>query len=395
MCWCKPTTVVSFSPVGNTPGIAPGFAYAFRAPAPLYTPTSVYTGASPILSGPLSNHITDTAQGPTILKTQYHSQDELGQYAFGYVGGSSTAHEVRTLDGAVRGSYTYLDSNGELQTANYIADNNGFRVEATNLPLAPVVPDVPPMILPVPVKLTPEVAAATAAHLKAVAEIKAARSKRSAPSKGYLPPSPTSATKESKYTLVPTKVELVAEQVPSKEEHKVSVPVKKVVAEPVSLEVSHLPVPLGVASPVVLSHLHSPINVLPGPFHAAGIPQAIFVRADPIELQSLSPISGPIPTVVPVRTPILASVPAAPIGVGQSHVLSQFHAQDELGGYEYGYEGGPSSKHEVHTPDGVTRGSYSYIDANGELQTVSYTADDVFGFRVIATNLPVAPADSY
>lgn len=34
---------------------------------------------------------------------------------------------------------------------------------------------------------------------------------------------------------------------------------------------------------------------------------------------------------------------------------------------------------------------YSYIDANGILQTVSYTADDQNGFRVRASNLPQPP----
>jgi len=36
---------------------------------------------------------------------------------------------------------------------------------------------------------------------------------------------------------------------------------------------------------------------------------------------------------------------------------------------------------------------YSYIDANGILQTVSYTADDQNGFRVSASNLPQSPKD--
>jgi len=36
---------------------------------------------------------------------------------------------------------------------------------------------------------------------------------------------------------------------------------------------------------------------------------------------------------------------------------------------------------------------YSYIDANGILQTVSYTADDKNGFRVSASNLPQPPRD--
>lgn len=46
--------------------------------------------------------------------------------------------------------------------------------------------------------------------------------------------------------------------------------------------------------------------------------------------------------------------------------------------------------------DGILSGSpagYSYIDANGILQTVSYTADDQNGFRVSASNLPQPPKD--
>ena len=39
---------------------------------------------------------------------------------------------------------------------------------------------------------------------------------------------------------------------------------------------------------------------------------------------------------------------------------------------------------------GVTTGSYQYVDANGLVQTVNYIADDVNGFRVQGTNLPVA-----
>lgn len=57
------------------------------------------------------------------------------------------------------------------------------------------------------------------------------------------------------------------------------------------------------------------------------------------------------------------------------------------------YSGGPSSKNEVKTLDGVTRGSYSYIDANSKLQTVEYVSD-ALGFRVAATNLPTPPVDN-
>jgi len=72
-------------------------------------------------------------------------------------------------------------------------------------------------------------------------------------------------------------------------------------------------------------------------------------------------------------------------------VSSQTHAQDELGNYAYSYAGGPSTKTESKT-NGITQGSYSYIDANGIQQTVNYVSDPVNGFRVAATNLPVQPA---
>ena len=65
-----------------------------------------------------------------------------------------------------------------------------------------------------------------------------------------------------------------------------------------------------------------------------------------------------------------------------------------MGQYEYGFNTGNIAKQELKTADGITRGSYSYVDANGVLQTTNYISDDVFGFRVAATNLPqhVVPA---
>lgn len=77
----------------------------------------------------------------------------------------------------------------------------------------------------------------------------------------------------------------------------------------------------------------------------------------------------------------------------QSPILSQYHSQDTLGQYSYGYNGGLSAKIESKSLDGVTRGSYSYLDADGHLQTVEYTADSINGFRAAATNLPKAPTD--
>uniref|UniRef100_A0A0P4WCR0 Cuticle protein 6 n=1 Tax=Scylla olivacea TaxID=85551 RepID=A0A0P4WCR0_SCYOL len=69
------------------------------------------------------------------IRSQYHVQDELGQYSFGYDAGISTRQETRDAYGNVRGSFSYIDSNGKLQTQHYTAGKGGFRVVGTNLPV--------------------------------------------------------------------------------------------------------------------------------------------------------------------------------------------------------------------------------------------------------------------
>ncbi|XP_037945971.1 uncharacterized protein LOC119678283 [Teleopsis dalmanni] len=72
----------------------------------------------------------------TPTQQQYHSQDDLGQYSFGYREPLSAKQEVRSLDGVTRGAYSYIDAEGKLQTVQYTADADGFHVAATNLPKA-------------------------------------------------------------------------------------------------------------------------------------------------------------------------------------------------------------------------------------------------------------------
>merc|ERR1712203_42101 len=111
--------------------------------------------------------------------SQFHAQDELGQFSFGYQNINSARSETKDAFGVTRGSYQYVDANNVVQTVHYTADDiNGFRVAATNVPVAPaavplglpVAPEVPvtaPLVAPVPVEETPEVAAARAEHLAA------------------------------------------------------------------------------------------------------------------------------------------------------------------------------------------------------------------------------------
>merc|ERR1711981_304492 len=116
----------------------------------------------------------------TAPSSQFHAQDEFGQFSFGYENINSAKTETKDAFGVTRGSYQYVDANGIVQTVNYIADDiNGFRVAGTNIPVAvaaaqPVAPAALPLVAPVPVLESPEVAAARAEHLAAHAEAKAA-----------------------------------------------------------------------------------------------------------------------------------------------------------------------------------------------------------------------------
>merc|ERR1711973_215578 len=97
----------------------------------------------------------------------------------------------------------------------------------------------------------------------------------------------------------------------------------------------------------------------------------------------------PVATVEAPAT--IAAAPAAAITpLPVAPLTQQFHSQDEFGNTGYGYTNINSAKHEVGNPLVGVSGGYTFLDANNELQTVSYIADGR-GFQVKATNLPVAP----
>merc|ERR1711902_234780 len=100
----------------------------------------------------------------------------------------------------------------------------------------------------------------------------------------------------------------------------------------------------------------------------------------PVHHVDAAPVAAPV---VKAATPV---VPVVSANVDAAN--SQYHAQDDFKQYNYGYSNPLSTKQELKTADGVTRGSYSYVDANGLVQTVNYISD-ALGFKVAATNLPV------
>merc|ERR1711936_1522037 len=226
------------APVVKAAPSRPVVSVTHSAPAPVVHAAPVVQAAAPVAYAAAPVHVAPAA----VQGSQYHAQDDAGQYSFGYNDGSSVKQEIKTADGVIRGAYSYVDSDGIVQNVNYIADALGFRVGATNLPV-----------------------------------------------------------------------------------HHVDAPV---------------------------------------------------------------PAAAPAPVAAPVAAPVVASAPVVAAATPVDATNSQYHAQDDFGQYNYGYSDPNSVKQEVKTADGVTRGSYSYVDANGIVQTVNYISD-AMGFRVAATNLPV------
>merc|ERR1712200_170539 len=255
--------------------------YAYHTPAtPVVNSAPVVQAAAPVAYAAAPVHVAPAA----VQGSQYHAQDDAGQYSFGYNDGSSVKQEIKTADGVIRGAYSYVDSDGIVQNVNYIADALGFRVGATNLPV-----------------------------------------------------------------------------------HHAAAPVQAAAAAPVAVA----PAPVtAAASPVIapqVSYAYLP--------YASNYGYSV-------------PGAAPAPVAAPVAAPVVASAPVAAAATPVDATNSQYHAQDDFGQYNYGYSDPNSVKQEVKTADGVTRGSYSYVDANGIVQTVNYISD-AMGFRVAATNLPV------
>merc|ERR1712004_373114 len=120
--------------IAPLPAAAP-LVHNIPAAAPLLQPLPA---AAPLAPQPLPlapAPIPVPIQAPS---SQFHAQDEFGQFSFGYENINSAKTETKDAFGVTRGSYQYVDANGIVQTVNYIADDvNGFRVAGTNIPTAP------------------------------------------------------------------------------------------------------------------------------------------------------------------------------------------------------------------------------------------------------------------
>ena len=274
------------APVVKAAPSRPVVSVTHTAPAPAVHAAPVVQAAAPVAYAAAPVQVAPAA----VQGSQYHAQDDAGQYSFGYNDGSSVKQEIKTADGVIRGAYSYVDADGIVQNVNYIADALAFRVGATNLPV-----------------------------------------------------------------------------------HHVDAPVEAVA-----------PVQAAAAAPVAVAP--APVTAAASPVIAPEVSYAYLPYASNYGYSV--PAAAPAPVAAPVAAPVVASAPVVAAATPVDATNSQYHAQDDFGQYNYGYSDPNSVKQEVKTADGVTRGSYSYVDANGIVQTVNYISD-AMGFRVAATNLPV------
>merc|ERR1719284_342870 len=118
---------------------AAGFLPAVAKAADAEVVAAAPVAAAPVAVAAAPVSTSSLVAAPALPQTsQFQSQDEFGNLAYGYSNLNSAKQESGNTYGGVTGSYSYTDSNGLIQTVNYITDGLGFRVQATNLPVAPV-----------------------------------------------------------------------------------------------------------------------------------------------------------------------------------------------------------------------------------------------------------------
>merc|ERR1712051_1006959 len=309
-------------------------AYTHQAPAPYapyaygYAPHQGYYQApvAPVVQhtpvhAPEATVVPVAPAAPAPQHSQFHAQGVLGDYNYGYATPTSSKQEFRSPDGVVQGTYSYVDANGVVQTVNYVSDAEGFKVAATNLPKAPVAAPAPVAVAEVATE--PIVAPALSV---------------------YVEPTPTVAEEKT----------VEVEYDDSTDDMEVIAPVDETVANtnpyvaaPAVNTVPYVPY----ASPYAYGY--APHQ---GYYQAPATPA--YVHAAPVHQPTNYYAPGYYQAPV---APVVAPAPVAAVTPAQS---SQFHAQSELGEYNYGYANANSAKQEFKTADGIVRGTYSYVDAN-------------------------------
>jgi hypothetical protein len=136
---------VAYPAVPNQPIAAPA-PYAVAAPAPIapapFAPAAFAAqpavpapyAAAPLAAAPLAAAPLAPALPVGTTASQFHSQDEFGNFDYSYSNINSAKHETGNGRTGVTGTYSYVDGFGAPQRVDYVADDFGFRATGTNFP---------------------------------------------------------------------------------------------------------------------------------------------------------------------------------------------------------------------------------------------------------------------
>lgn len=71
-------------------------------------------------------------------KSQYHSQNSLGEATYGHRELLQSHDAVQDAQGNKAGSFSYVSPDGRLLTTDYVADSAGYRVASNAFPNQPI-----------------------------------------------------------------------------------------------------------------------------------------------------------------------------------------------------------------------------------------------------------------
>jgi len=109
-------------------GIAPHGIPALRGVAPIGIPALHHAPRVPLAVSHYAPHVTGPAN-------QHHSQDEIGQFRYGYTNPDSYKEEAGAADGTVHGQYGWISPEGDRIHISYTAGHHGFQSTGAHIPL--------------------------------------------------------------------------------------------------------------------------------------------------------------------------------------------------------------------------------------------------------------------
>ena len=383
-----------------SPLLPRGYSSGYSLPLTSYA-SAPLAYASPVAhAAPAVHHVI-----PASSSSQHHSQDEYGNYNYGYNNINSAKQESGNAYGGVTGSYSYTDGYGQPQQVNYVADDYGFRATGSNLVNSADAINTGhrykrsiygSSLLVSPYTsayASPYTAAYSAPLAYASPVVHTAPAVHAAPAVQHvIPASPSfqhhSQDEYGNYNYGYNNINS-AKQESGNAYGGVTGSYSYTDGYGQPQQVNYVADDYGFrATGSNLVNSADAINT--GHRYKRSI-YGSSLLVSPYTSAYASPYTAAYSAPLAYASPVVHTAPAVHAAPAIQHAIpasssSQHHSQDEYGNYNYGYNNINSAKQESGNAYGGVTGSYSYTDGYGQPQQVNYVADD-YGFRATGSNL--------